>query len=224
MSLIQNKHIIKNNNIPGIETYDDNNPTLKSPYTHYELPFYQTRDTSLNTDTYREFLNNAITRFRRSRTYSNYKGFLIGLGLDRCQVHGNITKDMATLEMHHNMLTIFDIALIITEHTINTVGHISTFDLVTLLKQEHINHRVQLIMLSLTPHQIYHNVDGFFIHPSNTIGDWVSFLEKYNQGLTLDIAYKLLYYINNSLKNEYSYDSNLLNIREKIYDWSGFNV
>lgn len=223
MSQIQNKHIIKNNNIPGIETYGDFNPTLTSPYTHYELPFYQTRDTLMNTDTYREFLNNAISRFRRSRTYSNYKGFLIGLGLDRCQVHGNITMEMATLEMHHNMLTIFDIALIITEHIINTVGYISTFDLITLLKQEHLNHRVQLIMLSLTPHQIYHNTDGFFIHPSNTIGNWWEFLERYHTGLTLDIAYKLLKYINKSLDSEYSYDSNLLNIRNKIYDWSGLN-
>lgn len=223
MILTDNKHVIKDNKIPGVDTYNELNPTLVSPYTFYELPFYQTKDTLINTDTYREFLNNAISRFRRSRTYNNYKGFLIGLGLDRCQVHGNITMEMATLEMHHNMLTIFDIALIITEHIINTVGYISTFDLITLLKQEHINHRVQLVMLSLTPHQIYHNTDGFFIHPDNTIGNWWDFLERYNTGLTLDIAYKLLRYINKSIKNDYSYDSDLLNLRDKIYDWSGLN-
>ena len=223
MNKLDNKHLIKDNEIPGVLTYDDYNPTLKSPYSPYELPFYMTRDSLYNTDIYRDFLQNAISRFRKSRTYSNYKGFLIGLGLDRCQVHGNITKDMATIEMHHNMLTIFDVALIITEHVINTKGYISTFDLVTLLKQEHKQHTIQLVMLTLTPHQVYHNMEGFFIHPDHCIGNWYEFLEKYNKGITLDIAYKLVYYIKAARESGVSYDSDLLSIREKIIDWSGLN-
>ena len=49
------------------------------------------------------------------------------LGLDHCQFMSNIDAEMANVEMHHNVLTIYDIAIIITEHVINTVGYISTF-------------------------------------------------------------------------------------------------
>ena len=224
MTLLTNKHVIKDNDIPGVDSINNLNPTLTSPYSPYELPFYQTRDTLINTDTYRDFLNNAISRFRRTRTYSNYKGFLIGLGLDRCQVHGNINMEMATIEMHHNMINIMDISIIITEHVINTRGYISTFDLITLLKEEHKSHNIQLIMLSLTPHQLYHNADGFFIHPDNCIGNWYRFLEKYNKGITLDIAYKILYFINTAISKGSSDDNNLLSIRKKIIDWSELNV
>lgn len=212
------------NNIPDIYCEDEfNNPTLSSPNSHVVLPFYQTYETLLDVETYKSFLTNAIKRFRTSRTYKNYKGYLIGLGLDKCQIHGNITHEMATIEMHHNMLTIFDIALIITEHVLKTKGYISTFDLVKLLKEEHIHNRVQLVMLSLTPHQLYHNTEEFFIHPDMCIGDWYSFLEKYNQGLTKDIAYKVLFYIKKALSEGGTNDNNLLNIREQILDWSVYN-
>ena len=48
------------------------NPTLRSPNTPFEQPFYQTRDTLTDVDTYSQFLKNAIRRFRSSRTYKNY--------------------------------------------------------------------------------------------------------------------------------------------------------
>lgn len=221
--MIKNKDIMQNKDIPGIYTVGDYNPSIGSPYSPYVLPFYQTKDTLLNPESYKNFLKNAIGRFRKSRTYKNYKGFLIGLGMDRCQIHGNITNEMAKIEMHHNMLNIMDISLIITEHIINTQGYISTFDLVTLLKKAHCNHQVQLVMLSLTPHQVYHNDDGFFVHPNQCIGSWVSFLEEYHTGITLDISRKLYFYIDKAIKSGESYDSGLLDIRERIMDWSDLN-
>ena len=127
---------------------------------------------------------------------------------------------MATIEMHHNMLTIFDIAVIITEHMLNTYGYITTFDLVNLLKKEHKNNRIQLVMLSLTSHQLYHNSQDFFIHPDMCFGNWQSFLEEYHDGITQDIAYKILYYLNRSIDEGESNDNGLLDLREKIYDWS----
>lgn len=214
------------NQFPDIDLNDNNyvNPTLTSPNSFYEISFYLTRDAALDVETYKRFLDNAISRFRRSRTYKHYKGFLVGLGLDRCQFHGNINTGMdVTIEMHHNMLTIFDIAVIITEHVLNTKGYISTFDLIQLLKQEHINHRVQLVMLSLTPHQLYHNNPDFFIHPKMCFGNWVEFLERYNSGLTQDIAYKLLFYLKRAEDLGESTDNDLLEVRDKILSWNHLN-
>lgn len=199
------------------------NPTLTSPNSYLQLSFYLTKESAIDIETYKRFLDNAISRFRRSKRYKKYKGFLIELGLDRCQFHGNITNEQATIEMHHNMLTIFDIAVIITEHVLNTKGYISTFDLVQLLKQEHTNHRVQLVMLSLTPHQLYHNNPDFFIHPKMCFGNWVEFLNIYNTGLTQDIAYKLLFYLKRAEEMGESDDKDLLNLRQTILDWSYLN-
>lgn len=212
------------NTFPDIDCYDDNhNPTIVSPNTPFELPFYQTRETLLDVEEYKHFLDNAIARFRHSRTYSNYKSFLYSLGLDKCQFHGNITSEMASIEMHHNMLTIFDIAVILTEHQLNTIGKITTFDLVELLKQEHTNHRVQLVMLSLTPHQLFHNTKDFFIHPDMCFGRWQEFLELYKDGITRDIANKLIYYLNRAISEGKSNDNGLLKLRDDIIDWSMTN-
>lgn len=213
------------NPIPDIHCEDEYfNPTLSSPNSSFELPFYQTRDTLLDVETYKHFLDSAISRFRKGRTYKHYKGHLMDLGMDRSQTHSNITSEMATLEMHHHGLTIFDIAIIITEHVLNTKGYISTFDLVKLLRQEHTNNRVQLVMLDLTSHQLHHNNQDFFLHPDMCFGDWYKFLDLYNTGITQDLAFKILFYLKRSIDEGGSNDNNLLELREKILDWSGYNA
>jgi len=215
------------NQFPDVFVHDDKNPTLTSPNCHYELPFYQTRDSLLDVESYKSFLDSAIREFRHSTRYKHYKSFLINLGLDRCQFHSNIRcneeEEMATIEMHHNMLTIFDVALIITEHILNTYGKITTFDLIKLLKQEHSEHRVQLVMLSLTPHQLYHNNPDFFIHPKMCFGNWYAFLERYKYGITKELAFKILFYLKRAIENENSNDNELLSIRDRILDWSELN-
>lgn len=213
-----------NTNIPDVYFTPGDNPLLSVKGDPEVIQFKQTKETLLNIDTYRIFLNNAISTFRRSRTYKNYKAFLMGLGLDRCQVHGNITGDMATLEMHHNMLNIFDIAYIITSHILNTTNEgITTFDLVYLLKKVHTEHKVQLVMLSLTPHQLYHNTDELNIPPEMCFGDWYSFLKEYRYGISKDIAYKILYYLKQFQDNDFGNDYDILKIRQDIYDWSSLN-
>ena len=224
MSMLKNADVMKHNELPGVRSYNDmGNPTLTSDYGAYDIAFAETRDSLMNSEDYSNFIKNSLQRFRHSVRYNNYKGFLIGLGLDRCQVHGNITNEMATIEMHHMTLTIFDIALIICEHILNTYGYITTFDLVYLLKQEHTNHRVNIVMMSKTVHQLYHNTDGLFIHPDQTIGKWWEFLELYSSGITMGVAQKVINYIDNCISNDKSYDSDLLKLREKIIDWSVYN-
>lgn len=200
-----------------------NSPVLRSPNSVYELPFYQTRETLINVEDYKRFLDNAISRFRQSRTYKNYKHYLMTLGLDHCHFMSNITSEACNIEMHHNMLTIFDIAVIITEHVINTVGYISTFDLVQLLKYEHTNNRIQIVMLTETAHQLFHANPDFFIHPNNCFGNWVEFLNRYHTGITRDIAYKIINYLKDAEELETSNDNNLLLIRDQMLNWSAEN-
>ena len=125
------------------------------------------------------------------------------------------------IEMHHAILTLFDICLLITEHLLNTVGYVTTFDVVQALKEEHKANNIALVMLSKTPHQIYHDNTGeFFIHPKMCFGNWPALIEKYKKGLTQDVAFKLLYYLKKAIEQDETNDNNLLNLRENIKEWS----
>lgn len=213
------------NPLPGIEQISVNqNPGIYSPDSTYAIFFYETKESLMDPESYRAFLKNCERRIRQSPAYSNYKGHLMGLGLDHCQVHGYINGDMATLEMHHCILTLFDIVLMVTEHFLNTTGYVSTFDVVQAVKDEHKQNNIAIVMLTKTPHQLYHNDRSFFIHPDMCVGNWGYLIEKYRDGLTQDLAFKLLYYIKKSLETGVSDDGGLLKLRETILDWSSRNV
>ena len=113
---------MEDNSIPGITSIQDNiNPTVQSPFVPFNISLYHTKYSFLDTDEYVNFIKNSVSRFRRSRFYKNYKSYLMSLGMYRSQLSANISSDMATIEMHHNILTIFDIAVILTEHELNQV-------------------------------------------------------------------------------------------------------
>lgn len=215
--------------LPGVDVIQGPNPTLSSEASPFAIQFAQTKESLMDIETYREFLTSAIGQFRKTRTYRHYKAYLMGLGLDRCQFHSNIKSSenkeekMAEIEMHHHGLTIFDIAMMITEHMINTVGQITTMDLIYFLKKEHTENHIMLVMLTRTAHQLYHNTDEFFIHPDMCFGDWASFLETYRYGITIEIANKLIWFLNTAIDKGESDDNGLLNLREKIKDWSYLN-
>lgn len=208
--------------IPGIVGYMDNdNPTIASPFSPFVIQFYQTIDSLNNIEDYRTFLKNIESMFRTSREYKAVKSRLIESGMTNCQVHGNLSSEMVDIEMHHNMLTLFDLAMIISEHMIRTTGKVSSFDVVRLLVEAHNNNEVLLVMLSKTPHQMYHNNPEFFLPFEMCIGQpWV-FLEKYKYGITQDIAYKILRYLRQEEKNDGKInDQGLLSIRKSILSWS----
>ena len=207
----------------------EHNPLLTSPNSEYAVEFALTKEGSYDLDEYKAFLDSAIREFRHSRTYKHYKAYLYSIGLDCCQFHPNITagndegEEMASLEMHHCMLNIYDIAIIITEHILNTYGAITEFDLSDLLRYEHTQNNIPVVMLCKTCHQMYHH-KYLYVHPEMIFGKWWSLLERYPNGLNRDIAYKLMMYLNNSLDGKYKFKeeqaSKLLELRDKLYDWS----
>lgn len=213
------------NPLPNIESYQYGyNTLISSPSSPYSIGFLSTKESLTDVDVYRQFLKNVEARVRRSVTYSHYKAFLMGLGLDHCQVLGYINSEMATLEMHHAILTLFDIALMVTEHLLNTYGYVTTFDVVQIIKDEHKLHHIGVVMLSKTVHQAYHSDSGFLIHPDMCIGDWVTLLQTYMDGISQDLAFKLLYYIKRSIEIGTTDDSGLLKLRDNLLDWSGKNA
>lgn len=207
------------------EYIDNTQPisTIVFPTADYPLLFYQTRDSLADFDRYKAFIDNCIHRFRKSRTYKSYKAYLMYLGMDRCQINGNIQDGMANIEMHHNFLTIYDITILISQHILNTVGRCTTFDIVSLLMQEHKANNIPIVMLSETAHQLYHNNPDMYIPISMTFGTWWNLLIKYRYGITLDIAYKVIKYIGNCQKNNELTDLSFYQLSNTIKSWGDYN-
>lgn len=211
------------------DIYSDNNkfnPMVTSPNAPYAITFYMTADI-INSDaeSFKDMLDNAVYQFRHSRVYTNYKSYLYELGLDRCQVLSGITSDMAKLEMHHNGITIFDIAMMIAHHFIATTGRVCTFDIIRELRYAHTHNLVPLVMLCRTAHQLYHNNDEFFIPASMCIGFWTELLRRYNLGITYGLAKKINFFIEESLDHDHdkNLNSELLSIRQFVREWSEYN-
>lgn len=225
MDMYNDKVILNQNDFPDITMYLNNgNPTLRSPSSVYEISLMQTKETLADIDGYARFINNVTSQFRHGgRFYKAYKASLMELGLDHCAYLHNINSDMAELEMNHVILTIFDIALMICEHYINTYGQVSSFHIIGALREEHKRNRVPIIMMSKTVHQLYHNDELFYVHPSQIFGKWTELIRTYYNGITPEICNKLLYYIRLALKDTGSSDNELLTLADEIKNWSEKN-
>ena len=215
---------LNGNDFPDIIGYLNNgNPTLRSPNSVYEISLMQTKESLADIDSYARFIKNAISQFRHSRFYKNYKAYLMSLGLDHCAYLHNINSDMAELEMNHAILTIFDIALLISEHYLNTYGYITTFHIVGGLREEHKQNRIPIIMMCKSVHQAYHNDEMFYVHPNQIFGKWTELIKNYYNGITPEICNKLLYYIRLALREKESNDNELLTLADQIQNWSDKN-
>lgn len=205
-----------------IITRNELNPTISCPNAQLDLPFYQTRSTLIDPEKYKSFLKNAERRFRASKEYKLYKSLLMSMGMDHCQIMGNIeASDNVDIELHHNIINLFDIFILISEHVLNTVGYISTFDLIQLVIHEHFNHNVPCTFLSCTAHEMFTNDPDAYIPPNQTWGKWWVLIDKYKFGITFDIANKLIRYIG-------KYQNNLpgsINImqQEQILNFAYYN-
>lgn len=209
------------NPLPGIITYDtEANPTIHSPSAEYDIPFYITKEYVMDIDLYRNFIKNCVYRFRKSRYYKEYKAYLMDLGLDRSQVLGNIDGTMADIEMHHAILTIFDITLMITEHLLNTVGRATSFDVIQLLIEEHHLNNIPIVMLDKTSHEMLHSDMDNFLPPNLVFGKYWNLIYKYRYGVSMEIAKKLLSYISKYYKN---YPTMTVQLRSDIMNFSSYN-
>lgn len=215
-------YISKLSNIPTEQV--SNVGIIKVPTGDNEISFYSNRNSLLDISEYNIFIKNIIRQFRISKFYKSYKQYLFDIGLDKCQILGNVNKDMATIEMHHNFLTLFDLALLISEHLLNTIDTVSTFDVIYLLEKEHTNNRVPIVMLSNTPHDLYHNDPTFFIPPQSTFGKWWELLDNYKYGITLDIAYKIQNYAKQCINHNNEYSNYILELSNTIMQWSNYNT
>lgn len=211
------------NQYPDIIMIDEHNPTVRAPKAVLDLMFNQTRDTLADPDTFRSFISKNERLFRSSREYKAYKSYLMdSLGLDRCQILGNVTNEDADIELHHNVLGLYDIVTLIVLHMINTVGCVNSMQVIQIVILEHYKNRVGVTFLSKTAHQIYTADPNGYIPPSQTFGKWWELLAAYKYGITFDIAYKVINYLK-KYQNQMPVSINLEQ-QEEILSWASYNT
>ena len=123
-----------------------------------------------------------------------------------------------------SMLNIYDIAILICEHYLNTIGQITEFVLSEALRYEHIHNRIPIVMLCKSCHQLYHH-KYLYVPPDMIFGKWWELFEAYKMGMTRDIAFKVMMYLNKCISEERltkqtERNQKLLQLREDILDWS----
>lgn len=212
------------NGIPGIEVKKPNqNPTIDSDESFYEIPFYKDEDYFFSLENEVAFIKATEKVVRTSKYYSRYISHLkTDLGMCYCQVKGNIYEDEELdykdlIEMHHGpVLTLFDITSIILNHMLLKGEKITTFSLARRVLEEHFNYNVQTVMLCSTVHEMVHD-NKIFINLQQGFGDLFGFLEKYYDVLEKTDIEKINDYVERSKK----YDSNDFgNLEVLVTNWS----
>lgn len=199
------------NKIPGIDVNKPNtNPTIDSEESYYEIPFYKDADYMFSLENEVAFIKAVERMVRTSKYYSRYIAHLkVDLGLNFCQVKGNISEDEDAgvkdlIEMHHGpIFTLFDVTSIILNYMLVKGMKITTFSVANKVIEEHFKHRVQTVMLCETVHQLVHD-NKVFLNYRQGFGDLYSFLEIYYEGLDEIMVNKIIDYIEKCKK----YDSN----------------
>lgn len=214
--------------------YNTSNPKLYSTNQDYSIEFGLSPDNRYDFEEYMEFLSSAINMFHKSKFYTQYKGYLYSLGINKCAFHPYIKSDdegtVATLEMHHCMLTIFDIAVLITEHYLNTLPKdiaFTEFDLAEVLKNEHKANNIPIVFLCKNCHALFHH-SFLYVEPEQIFGNYINLFYKYKNGWTNNnILDKMYRYLNRSLEPNIDYQrknrDKLLELRDSILDWSAMN-
>ena len=181
---------MSNSKIPGIQVNKpNNNPTIDSDESYYEIPFYKDYDYMFSIENEVAYIKAVERLVRSSKYYSRYIAHMKNdLGMNFCQVKGNISEDEDAgvtdlIEMHHGpIFTLFDVTSIILNYMLAKEMKITTFSVANRVIEEHFKHRVQTVMLCKTVHQLVHD-NKVFLNYKQGFGDLYSFLETYYEGL-----------------------------------------
>lgn len=188
-------------------------PIIDSNNSYYQIPMYKDEPYLSSIETYTQFVKGIESQVRHNDRYNKYINYLKKeVKLDHCQVLKNIDDKDADIEMHHGpIFNLFDICSIVLEYFRIKGWKISTFRVADQVLDEHQKNRVQVVMLSVTMHELVHEKE-IFINYHQAYGDLKAFLDKYSIALLDEQKEKLNRYIDRStLQDSTDYDVLQLN-------------
>jgi len=175
-------------NIKSVETEDA--LKIKTDESLFSENFYfsDIYDESL----YKKFIKNIERLVRTSREYRAYIAALRSTYsvLNHDNILINITDNDAELEFHHYPLSLYDLIDVMVMHKIVNKKKITTFSIAEELMNLHFNNIIGLVPLSKTTHELAHN-GAIFISTKQVFGDYKEFINKYSDGVSVELKDKI---------------------------------
>jgi hypothetical protein len=174
--------------VPKVENYNTKN--VIEHHNIQELPKL-TRSILLLNDKDKIKLIKTVERVvRSSQEYKHYIQYLKDeIDMTMCSFFNNVSnkdRQKISIEIHHEPFTLFDISQTVLEKFIANNEIINPILIAEEVMKIHYQGRVGLIPLSVTVHKLVHN-GKLFIPLQNVYGDFIKFLEDYDQYISNDL-------------------------------------
>ena len=164
-----------------------------------------------------KLLKKLVTTVRNSLEYKEYIQFLKDeLDMNYCSFFNNINWDYAEIDMHHVMLTLYDIIYIVTMKKLNEESNITIYDIMEEVMKLHYECKVLLIPISKTIHELVHSGD-IFIPIQYAFGNFNEFYNEYKNYFTTEQKELIKEYI--SLSNDIIKDYKTPEILERKFTY-----
>ncbi len=150
----KNKSSIEN---VDFETTESGNYRIKSKYDMFSQNYYLEPMSCFDGQQFEQFIKATERCVRTSLEYKAYISYLkneIGLTYDAFQ--GNISHDVASLEMHHALFTLYDYVKIMIDYAFDNNIPVTTFSIARLIMNEHAQNRILVVMLTKNNHMLVH--------------------------------------------------------------------
>jgi len=205
-----------------VRTNSNDRPKIKALYTDDELSFYKTKDELISFEDFSKFIKGCLKTIRQDLRYKNYISHLKENGLDHCTFYSKIDDTMADIEMHHGPLfTLWDITSIVVNHLLEEGYPLTTFIVADIVLEQHELNNIQIVMLSKTAHQAFHD-GNIFINLKQSFGKINNFLSTFYKGIRDENIHTMVKYVELSRENE-STDNGLLQTFKHINSISKYN-
>jgi hypothetical protein len=137
-----------------------------------------------------KFIKSIERLVRSSQEYRDYIQYLRQeIDMTKCTFFGNISNKETkgiTIEIHHEPFTLFDITQTVLQKYLITGQELNYFTVAEEVMKIHYQGRVGLVPLSATVHQLV-GEGKLFIPLQNVYGDFINFLEEYDEFISEDL-------------------------------------
>lgn len=152
-----------------------------------EFEYSETCDSALDKDNIVKRMEKTV---RGSMEYGDYIQFLRqNVEMDTCAFFKGVSKKTnkkIKIEVHHAPLTLYDVCKLILDKAVDTGEEINVLQLARTAMEIHYKNRIGLIPLSKTLHEVVHKSDKLVIPMYMIYGDFLSFMEEYNDYIELE--------------------------------------
>lgn len=175
------------NSIENIKSVDGNK--ILSDQSIYAESFYF--QDYFDDQATKRFIKNTEKMIRMSNDYKAYIAQIKNVfTLTKDNILSNITDSEASIEMHHYPFSLYDIVDAVMSTHIMDDKQFTSFSLADEILQLHFDHKIGLVPLSITTHELAHDGE-IFLRKDQIFGQYEEFAKIYDKGIAIDLKEKM---------------------------------